>query len=272
MPSLQIKPNLRVLVTAGASGIGRNIAELLAANGARVHICDVNEKLLEDFSKTSPQIGTSCADVSEPLQVEKLFAEVVGSLGGLDVLVNNAGVAGPTAFIDQTSPEDWRRTMDVNLNGTFYCTRLAVPLLRQSRDARIVNISSVAGRLGYPLRSAYAATKWGIIGMTESLAMELGPSGICVNAVLPGIVDGSRMGAVIEARAKETGVSYGQMEREYLSRISLRRMVTACDVAATVLFLCSPAGANISGQSLSVCGNVESLSGVPDFEEDESTR
>lgn len=272
MPSLQIKPDLRVLVTAGASGIGRTIAEVLVANGARVHICDVDNGLLENFSSTFPQIGTSCADVSESQQVEKLFADVRESFGGLDVLVNNAGIAGPTAFIDQISPDDWRRTMDVNLNGTFYCTRLAVPLLRQSRDARIINISSVAGRLGYPLRSAYAATKWGIIGMTESLAMELGPSGICVNAVLPGIVEGSRMNAVIESRAKEAGVDYEQMKQEYLSRISLRRMVTGCDVAATVLFLCSQAGANISGQSLSVCGNVESLSGVPGFEENESAR
>lgn len=272
MLSLKIKPDLRVLVTAGASGIGRTIAEVLAANGALVHICDVDEDLLENFSRTFPQIGTSHTDVSEPQQVEKLFAEVGESLGGLEVLVNNAGVAGPTAFIDQTSPEEWRRTMDVNLNGTFYCTRLAVPLLRKSRDARIINISSVAGRLGYPLRSAYAATKWGIIGITESLAIELGPSGICVNAVLPGIVEGPRMSAMIEARAKETGVSYGEMEQEYLSRISLRRMVTACDVAATVLFLCSPAGTNISGQSLSVCGNVESLSGTPVREGNGNTR
>jgi len=272
MSSLQIKPGLRVLITAGASGIGRTIAEVLAANAARVHICDVDEGRLDAFRRALPQIGASRADISELQQVEGVLADVRESLGGLDVLVNNAGVAGPTAFIDQTAPDEWRRTIDVNLNGTFYCTRLAVPMLRRSRDARIINISSVAGRLGYPLRSAYAATKWGIVGMTESLAMELGPSGICVNAVLPGIVDGSRMGAVIEARAKELGVSYGRMEQEYLSKVSLRRMVNACDVAATVLFLCSPAGANISGQSLSVCGNVESLSGVPNFEENGSAR
>jgi NAD(P)-dependent dehydrogenase (short-subunit alcohol dehydrogenase family) len=270
MSSLQLMPDLRVLVTAGASGIGRTIAELLSAHGARVHICDVNDELIKDFSRTFPQIGISRADVSDPQQVEKLFAEVGESLGGLDVLVNNAGVAGPTASVDHISPEDWRRTMDVNLNGTFYCTRLAVPLLRQSRDARIINMSSVAGRLGYPLRSAYAATKWGIIGMTKSLAMELGPSGICVNAVLPGIVEGPRMHNVIDARAQETGMSYNQTEQEYLSKISLRRMVTACDVAAMVLFLCSPAGANISGQSLSVCGNVESLGSARVVEENES--
>jgi NAD(P)-dependent dehydrogenase (short-subunit alcohol dehydrogenase family) len=270
MPSLQIKPDLRVLVTAGASGIGRTISEVLAANGARVHICDVNEDLFEDFGRAFPQIWKSRADVSDPQQVEKLFAEVGESLGGLDVLVNNAGIAGPTASIEATSFEDWRRTTDVNLNGTFYCTRLAVPLLRKSRDARIINISSVAGRLGYPLRSAYAATKWGVIGMTKSLAMELGPGGICVNAVLPGIVEGPRMRNVIDTRARETGMSYEQTEQEYLSRISLRRMVTACDVAAMVLFLCSPAGANISGQSLSVCGNVESLGGARVFEKNES--
>jgi NAD(P)-dependent dehydrogenase (short-subunit alcohol dehydrogenase family) len=269
MPSLQMNPNLRVLVTAGASGIGRTISEVLAANGARVHICDVNEELIEDFGHAFPQIGRSRADVSDPQQVEKLFSDIDESLGGLDVLVNNAGIAGPTASVDNISLEDWRRTMDVNLNGAFYCTRLAVPLLRKSSDARIINMSSVAGRLGYPLRSAYAATKWGIIGMTKSLAMELGPSGICVNAVLPGIVEGPRMQNVINERALQTGMSYDQTELEYLSRISLRRMVTACDVAAMVLFLCSPAGANISGQSLSVCGNVESLSGARVLEENE---
>ena len=153
------------------------------------------------------------------------------------------------------SPADWRRTIDVNLTGQFYCARLAVPMLRKASDGAIINMASVAGRLGYAFRTPYAAAKWGIIGLTESLAKELGPEGIRVNAILPGIVAGPRMTHVIQARADAAQVDYATME----SKVSLRRMVTAQDVADMVLFLCSPAGRNVSGQSLSVCGNVETL-------------
>jgi NAD(P)-dependent dehydrogenase (short-subunit alcohol dehydrogenase family) len=259
MPSPHIKPGLRVLVTAGASGIGRAIAEAFGSSGARIHICDLDEAKIADCRETFPDLGVTRADVSDPQQVSKLFDDIHDSLGGLDVLVNNAGIAGPTLPIEKTPLDEWYRTLNVNLNGTFHCTRLAVPMLAKSDNARLINISSVAGRLGYPLRSAYAATKWGLIGLTKSLAMELGPRGICVNAVLPGIVKGPRMHAVIQARANEQHKSYAEVEHKFLSKVSLRRMVSASDVAAMVLFLCSPAGANISGQSLSVCGNVESL-------------
>jgi NAD(P)-dependent dehydrogenase (short-subunit alcohol dehydrogenase family) len=255
----QINPELRVLVTAAASGIGKTIVEMFVSHGARVYICDIDENNIATFRKSFPSVGVTRADVSDPKQVETLFDDVRESLGGLDVLVNNAGIAGPTCPIEATPLQEWHRTLDVNLSGAFHCARLAVPMLAGSPNARLVNIASVAGRLGYPLRSAYASAKWGIVGLTESLAMELGPKGICVNAVLPGIVEGTRMRKIIQARADQEEKSYTEMENEYLSKVSLRRMVTACDVAATVLFLCSPAGANITGQSLSVCGNVESL-------------
>jgi NAD(P)-dependent dehydrogenase (short-subunit alcohol dehydrogenase family) len=173
--------------------------------------------------------------------------------------VNNAGISGPTAGVADIAPEDWRRTIDVNLNGQFYCTRFALPLLRQSANPAIVNISSVAGRLGYSFRTPYAASKWAVVGFTKSLATELGPEGIRVNAILPGIVEGPRIERVIRARAEQAGVSYDAMEQQYLGKVSLRRMVSPSDVASMVVFLCSAAGRNISGQALSVCGNVEAL-------------
>ncbi len=188
-----------------------------------------------------------------------MVAEAAEALGGLDVLVNNAGIAGPTGTVDEITPNSWRSTINIDLNGQFYCAHYAVPLLRRAGEGAIVNMSSSAGRFGYAYRSPYSAAKWAIIGFTQSLAKELGPAGIRVNAILPGIVKGPRMEGVIRARAEQTGVSYEEMEAQYLQRVSLRKMVTPDDVAAAVMFLCTEAGWNISGQSLAVCGNVESL-------------
>jgi NAD(P)-dependent dehydrogenase (short-subunit alcohol dehydrogenase family) len=254
-----MKPGLRVVVSAGASGIGRAIADMLIGHGARVHVCDIAEDFLADFRKAHPGHGATKADVSKEADVDALFAAAKASLGGLDALVNNAGIAGPTGGVDEIRPEDWRRTIDIDLTGQFLCARLAVPMLKAAGGGAIVNMSSAAGKHGYAFRTPYSAAKFGIIGLTQSLAKELGPSNIRVNAVLPGIVEGPRMFKVIEDRARQVGVSYQEMEKEYLSRVSLRRMVTPHDVAATVLFLLSPMGENISGQSLSVDGNVETL-------------
>ena len=252
-------PQLRVLVTAGASGIGRVIAENFVKIGALMHICDIAETALDDVTKTHPNWGVSHCDVSKENEVARLFEEVGSNMGGLDVLINNAGIAGPTGGVEQIPTADWCRTVDVNLNGQFYCINRAVPLLKKSNNASIICISSVAGRLGYAYRTPYAATKWAIIGLTKSLAIELGPSHIRVNALLPGIVAGARIEQVISDRAQKMGVTYGDMEQEYIDKISLRRMVTAQDVANQAVFLCSPGGVNISGQSISICGNVEVL-------------
>ncbi len=253
-------PNgLRVLVTAGASGIGRAIADLLIARGARVHICDVSDDFLAEFHDAHPHSGLTKADVASEADVARLFNDVRTSLGGLDVLVNNAGVAGPTGGVEEIRPEDWRRTIDVCLTGQFLCAHHAVPMLKSAGGGAIVNLSSAAGRFGYAFRTPYSAAKWGVIGLTQSLAKELGPANIRVNAILPGIVEGPRMTGVIEARARQMNVSYEAMEKTYLDRVSLRRMVTAGDVAATVAYLLSPAGRNISGQSIGVDGNVEAL-------------
>lgn len=254
-----ITPNTRVLVTAGASGIGRAISDALIACGCQVHICDIADSFLDDFKTAYPKMGASKADVSSDSDVEQLFADVRNQLGGLDVLVNNAGIAGPTGGVEEISPADWRRTIDICLTGQFLCTHHAVPMLKKAGGGAIINLSSAAGRFGYAFRTPYSSAKWGVIGFTQSLAKELGPDNIRVNAILPGIVEGPRMTGVIDARAKQFGVSYADMEKTYLDRVSLRRMVSQKDVAATIAFLISQAGANISGQMIGVDGNVEAL-------------
>lgn len=254
-----VPDGLRVLVTAGCGGIGRAIADTFLVHGARVHACDIDRDVIDSFAASHGNASASEADVSDRAQVDALFDEVRDRLGGLDVLVNNAGIAGPTASVDEMDPDEWDRTVDINLNGQFYCARRAVPLLKEAGDAAIISLSSVSGRLGYAYRLPYAATKWGIVGMTASLAKELGPFGIRVNALLPGIVEGPRIERVIRARAEALGVSYGEMAQEYRDKASLRRMVTAQDIADMALFLCSSHGRNISGQPISICGNVETL-------------
>ena len=249
----------RVLVTAGASGIGRAIADLFLDQGAQVHICDVSDTFLADFRSTHPKAGCTKADVSSDSEVKHLFDEIEKSLGGLDILVNNAGIAGPTGGVDEISSEEWRRTLDICLTGQYLGAHHAVPMLKQAGGGAIINLSSAAGRFGYAFRSPYAAAKWGVIGFTQSLAKELGPENIRVNAILPGIVEGPRITGVIQARADQYGVSYAEMEKTYLDRVSMRRMVTAQDVATAALYLASPAGRNISGQSLGVDANVETL-------------
>ena len=249
----------RVLVTAGASGIGRAIADLFLDQGAQVHICDVSDTFLADFRSTHPKAGCTKADVSSDSEVKHLFDEIEKSLGGLDILVNNAGIAGPTGGVDEISSEEWRRTLDICLTGQYLCAHHAAPMLKQAGGGAIINLSSAAGRFGYAFRSPYAAAKWGVIGFTQSLAKELGPENIRVNAILPGIVEGPRITGVIQARADQYGVSYAEMEKTYLDRVSMRRMVTAQDVATAALYLASPAGRNISGQSLGVDANVETL-------------
>ncbi len=252
------RSGLRVLVTAGASGIGAAIARAFLEADARVLICDVDTQAMTEFGKAHPQVAVLRADVSNQAEVDALLDATSERLGGLDVLVNNAGIAGPTGAIDELSVEEIRRTLDIDLMGQFLVLRRAAPLLRTSAGV-VLNISSVAGRLGYALRTPYSASKWGIVGLTQSLAKEMGPDGIRVNAILPGVVSGPRIESVIRDRATASGLSYEDMEKQYLANISLRRMVEPEDVAATALFLASPGGANISGQAISVCGNVENI-------------
>ena len=249
----------RVVVTAGAQGIGFAITETFVAAGAQVHICDVNEAFLADAKTRLPDVSQSRTDVADAAQVDAMFDDLKARWRALDVLVNNAGIAGPTAKVEETDLTGWEQTIAINLTGPFLCARRAVPLLKAAGGGSIVNLSSAAGRLGFPLRSPYCASKFGVIGLTETWAMELGPSGIRVNAILPGIVAGERQERVIAAKAKSYGIGHEAMRQQLLAKVSLRKMVTAQDIANQILFICSPAGASISGQSLSVCGNVEHL-------------
>lgn len=249
----------RVLITAGAGGIGLAIAERLALHGARLFVCDVSDEALDEFGRRFPEAGRIKADVSDEGDVDRMFDAVAEKLGGLDALVNNAGIAGPTGGIEDIEPAEWRRCIDICLNGQFLCARRAVPMLKAAGGGSIVAMSSAAGKFGYAFRTPYSSAKFGIIGLTESLAKELGPHNIRVNAIRPGIVEGPRMSGVIRARAEQVGVAYEAMESEYLSKISLRHMVSPHDVAAVVAFLLSDAGANLSGQSIGVDGNMETL-------------
>jgi NAD(P)-dependent dehydrogenase (short-subunit alcohol dehydrogenase family) len=247
---------LRVLVTAGAAGIGRAIAETFQAHGARVHICDVDDQALETLGRQNPGIARTKADVSSVADVDRLFEEAHRTLGGLDVLVNNAGIAGPTARVEDIRPEDWERCIAVDLNGMFYCTRKAMPLIKAAGGGSIINLSSIAGRLGFALRTPYAAAKWAVVGFTQSLAAEAGPDGVRVNCIQPGVVEGERVERVIEAKAKGLGISNEEMRARLLASVSLQTMVSAQDVAETALFLATKPGRHISGQAISVCGGV----------------
>jgi NAD(P)-dependent dehydrogenase (short-subunit alcohol dehydrogenase family) len=250
---------LRVLVTAGAGGIGREVAHAFIGEGAKVHICDVDQKALGALAKSDRKITQTKADVADRKDVERLFKEAIKALGRLDVLVNNAGVAGPTGHVEEILPAEWDRCLAINITGQFNCARLAVPYLRKSENPSIVNLSSAAGRLGFPMRTPYSASKWAVVGFTKSLAVELGSDGIRVNAILPGIVEGDRIRRVFEAKAKARGISFEQMRKEALSLVSMRTTVTPQQLADAILFICSSRGRTISGQAISVCGDTQML-------------
>lgn len=261
-PGVTCLPGLRgrrVVVTAGASGIGFAIARFLHTQGAQLAICDVDTAALKTASTSLGNCLALPADVSDDAAVDTFFDAVQDQMDGLDALVNNAGIAGPTGKIEDLTPSDWRRCIDICLTGQFLCARRAVPMIKAAGGGALINMGSAASKHGYAFRTPYSAAKFGVIGLTQSLAKELGPDNIRVNAILPGIVEGPRMEGVIQARAKATGVNYGEMETEYLRNISLRRMVSSNDVASTAAVLISDLGANLSGQSLAVDGNVENL-------------
>jgi NAD(P)-dependent dehydrogenase (short-subunit alcohol dehydrogenase family) len=245
----------RVLITAGAAGIGLETARAFIREGAKVHVCDVDRQALDAMAASDPAASRSICDVADRAAVANLFDEALARLGGLDVLVNNAGIAGPTGKVEEINPEDWDLCLQVCLTSQFNCARLAIPHLRKSANASIINLSSQAGRHGFPLRSAYAAAKWGVIGFTKTLAVELGPDGIRCNAVLPGIVAGDRIRRVIEAKAQQNGVSFAEQEGAMLGHTSMKSYVTPQQIADQIVFLASPRGRTISGQSLSVCAD-----------------
>jgi NAD(P)-dependent dehydrogenase (short-subunit alcohol dehydrogenase family) len=245
---------LRVAISAGAGGIGRVMADSFAARGARVFVSDIDAEALA----TCPHPKMR-ADMGEVADCEEFVDVAASTLGGLDVLINNAGIAGPTARVEDVTPEALDATLRIDLAAMFHCARRAVPHLRNSGGGSIVNLSSAAGRFGFPLRSPYAAAKWGVVGFTKSLSIELGPDRIRVNAILPGLVAGERIRRVIEAKAQAEGVAFTVKEAELLRDVSLRSYVTQQDITNMALYLCSPFGATVSGQALAVDGDQQRL-------------
>lgn len=250
----------RVLVTAGAGGIGRAIAQAFVAQGARVHVCDIDESALSKLREQLPGVGTSVCDVADRASVQAMMDEAVAGLGGLDVLVNNAGIAGPAASVAELDPAAWEAVLRVNLTGTFTVTQLAIPHLKASGEGCILVMSSLAGRFGYPNRSPYATTKWGLIGFTKTLSRELGEFGIRVNAILPGAVEGPRLQQVFAGRASVSGRTVAEEKAAALANQSVKRFVDPADIAAMAVFLASEAGRSISGQMLPIDGDSQSAS------------
>ena len=249
----------RVIVTAAAAGIGRATLETLVAAGARAYVCDVDRAGLDDLQAALPEVGAMVADVADPAAVDQLLETALGALGGLDILINNAGIAGPTAPIEEIEPEDWARTLDINLKGQYLCARRAVPAIKAAGGGSIVNLSSAAGRFGFPLRTPYAASKWAVVGLSKSLAIELGSAQIRVNAICPGAVEGDRIDRVIAAKAEALGITFEAMRDDLVQKASMQRMISAQDIANMILFLCSDAGRLVSGQVIGVDGHAEYL-------------
>jgi len=249
----------RVLVTAGAAGIGREIVRAFAATGAKVFVCDIDAVGLAGLEQEIPGVLTATCDIANRSEIERVVAAAAAALGGLDVLVNNAGIAGPTAPIEEVRPDDWDKVVQVNLTGTFDATRLAIPHLKQSVAGVIIVISSAAGRFGYANRSAYAATKWGLVGLTKTLAIELGRYGIRANAILPGAAAGERLQRVFEGRAQESGQTVEQVQERAMANQSIKRLVDPRDIAALAVFLASDAGKAISGQMLPIDNDTQML-------------
>lgn len=246
---------LRVMVTAGASGIGAAIASRFAAEGALVSVLDVDPGAVTAVSGLHAVAG----DCSDPAVVDRWFDDRLAAWGGLDVLVNNAGIAGPTAYVEDVSPEQWRQTLAVGIDSHFLTSRRAAAVMKEQRSGSIVAISSTAGLHGYGMRSPYAAAKWAVIGLVKSLAIELGPHGVRVNAICPGSVDGPRMRGVIEAQAAARGVDPSVVEQEYVQGQSIHRFVDASEIADLAWFLASPQATMITGQAIAVDGHTETF-------------
>jgi NAD(P)-dependent dehydrogenase (short-subunit alcohol dehydrogenase family) len=237
----------RVMITAGGSGIGWAIAKAFADISAKVHICDIDERALGEVTAKYPQIAA------------RWFDDAMGDLGGLDVLINNAGTKGPTGYVEELKLDDWRDCLSVCLDAQFLCARRAAPVMKSQRSGSIINLSSTAGLYGYGLRTPYAAAKWAVIGFTKSLAVELGPYDVRANAICPGSVDGARMERVAKAEAESRGISLDLVHREYLQSQSIKRFVKPEEIADMCLFLASPAARIVTGQAITVDGHTETF-------------
>ncbi|UCI10448.1 SDR family oxidoreductase [Mesorhizobium sp. B1-1-8] len=249
----------RVMITAGASGIGLAIAKAFAISGAKVSICDVDERALGEVQQLHPQIFAMHADVSDEKAVDQWFDKTAEKLEGVDTLVNNAGAKGPTGYVEDIALDDWRQCISVCLDSHFLCVRRAAHLMKDQRSGSIINISSTAGLHGYGLRTPYAAAKWAVIGLTKSLAIELGPFDVRANVICPGSVEGPRMQRVIQAEADGRGLPIDVVAKEYTQSQSIKRFVSPEEIADMCLFLASPAAKMVTGQAIAVDGHTETF-------------
>jgi NAD(P)-dependent dehydrogenase (short-subunit alcohol dehydrogenase family) len=249
--------NDRVAVVTGSGrAIGKTIALRLAAEGAHIVLAERNSDDLAEAAKSVAALGRQVlpivTDVTSEHDVGAMASRVQEQFGALDILVNNAAIIGPTVPVHEVRRDDWDEVLAVNLTGAMLCARAVLPGMIARRAGKIINIASVAGKIAYPLRSPYAVSKWGLIGLTMTLAQEVGPFGIQVNVVCPGPVEGDRMRTIIATRARELGHTHEEVERDYLAKMALGRMVRAGDVASLVAYLASPHGDNITGQAIDV--------------------
>jgi len=250
--------NKKIIISAGASGIGWATAKICLSKGAIVYICDINNKSLKKVQKhplNKKKLFAYECDASDEYKVSDFFNQVSKKTKKIDALINNVGIAGPTGNIEKLSSDDWEQTLKINVISHFYFTKLAIPMLKKNKGGSIINISSGAGIMGFPLRSPYAASKWAVIGVTKTLAMELGKFNIRVNAICPGTIKGNRMVRVIRDKAKFLKISKKKVEKEFVSMASMNCWIYEEDIGKMCSFLISSDGERISGQTIPVDGN-----------------
>ena len=254
--------NKKIIISAAADGIGWSIAQECMSNGALVYVSDKNKEALDNISRHElyeKQLFLDRVNTHNFQEVENYFNKIKDKVDKIDALINNVGIAGPTGKLEDLDINDWKQTIDININSHFYYTKCAIPLLKKNNGGSIINLSSTAGLFGFPLRIPYAASKWAVIGMTKSLSMELGKFNVRVNAICPGSVYGDRMKRVIEAKAKSLGVTEDSLQKDYESMISLKKFVNKEDIANMTVFLLSQEAHKISGQVMTVDGNTERM-------------
>lgn len=254
--------NKKIIISAAADGIGWTIAQACMYNGAFVYITDINDESLNKISKHNlyeKQLFLDRVDAKNVKEVENYFNSLKNKFDNIDALINNVGIAGPTGKIEDLNINDWRETIDININSHFYFTKFSIPFLKNNKGGSIINLSSTAGLFGFPYRSPYAASKWAVIGITKALAMELGEYNIRVNAICPGAVSGNRMERVIEAKAKSLDIKKDILQKDQESMVSLKTFVDKKDIANMSVFLLSEEAHRISGQTMVVDGNTERM-------------
>lgn len=251
--------NLRVVVTAGGQGIGRSIAETFLANGACVHICDIDAARLTDCLTSNPNMGGTVADVANPNEVKTFIANAVAQMGGIDILINNAGIAGPAGPVETLDWDGWKRTLDVNLGGQFLCAKAVIPYLKAQRSGAIINIATTAALYGFPNRAAYASSKWAVVGLMKTLAMELGEFNIRANVICPGSVNNERMEHVIQLEMDASNRAEDEVREQFYKQVSMHTFIDPDEIASMSLFLASPLARHVSGQVLSIDGNTETM-------------